>query len=92
MDSGTNNGDREAGYNGWRNYSTWNITLWLGNDETLYRSLRAKVRCLGGDDLTETDAEDIVTDIIGDATPDGVDTADPAIDWEQVAMFMKEAR
>ena len=27
----------EQGYNGWKNYPTWAVNLWLNNDEGLYR-------------------------------------------------------
>ena len=25
-------------YNGWKNYQTWNVALWIGNDEGMYRA------------------------------------------------------
>lgn len=28
------------GYNGWKNWATWNVALWLANDEGLYKMAR----------------------------------------------------
>lgn len=33
-------GVRMSTYNGWANYPTWNVALWLGNDQGLYETSR----------------------------------------------------
>lgn len=30
-------------YNGWTNYETWNVALWMSNDEFLYNTAKACV-------------------------------------------------
>jgi hypothetical protein len=32
----------EERYNGWKNYPTWAVNLWLSNDEPLYREALAR--------------------------------------------------
>ena len=32
----------ETGYNGWKNYETWNVALWVNNDESMYRFARSR--------------------------------------------------
>ena len=38
------NDDNDNSYNGWSSYQTWNVTLWINNDEPLYRMAQYCVR------------------------------------------------
>jgi hypothetical protein len=42
-------------YNGWTNYPTWAVNLWLGNDEGLYNMTRERVAEIA--DETESRSE-----------------------------------
>lgn len=33
----------EQGYNGWKNYETWCVSLWLDNDQGLYETVREQL-------------------------------------------------
>ena len=59
-------------FNGWKNWATWNVALWLGNDETLYKVAR------------QYDSYDALIPRLeimwGQMTPDGARWMDPTID------------
>ena len=53
-------GDKTMSYNGWANYETWNVALWLDNDYESYKLARTcknfreyrKAKNLRGEPLT----------------------------------------
>jgi hypothetical protein len=68
-------------YNGWTNYETWNVVLWIDNDEGLY-SLRKDC----GNDYKKfvSMLEDVCEGEIRFRTPDGVSWNDSGIDVGQI--------
>ena len=63
---------QNTSYNGWKNWATWNVALWLGNDESLYKIAR---RFVNYKDI----AQELVDCGIA-ATPDGASYTDPDLD------------
>jgi len=62
-------------YNGWENYETWNVALWIDNDQSLYDIAR---RCVDYKQFVEYISE------FKTQTPDGVEWNDPAINVIQI--------
>ncbi len=64
-------------YNGWTNYETWNVALWINNDEGLYHLAR---EC--GD--YETLVDRLYNDYGVRETKDGVKFNDPKVNVIQI--------
>lgn len=61
-------------YNGWKNYETWNVALWIGNDEFLYNLARRRTYKQFLEIIETADGE------IRFQTPDGVAWNDSGLD------------
>ena len=81
-------------YEGWKNWETWNVALWFGNDRGLYDSVREHDR-----KFTATSAKDFVLDLLPGGTPDMKDfspgelhTAYGKVSWSEIAKDFNEMR
>ena len=73
-------------YNGWTNYETWNIALWLNNDSPEITNA-AKLEA-----QQDKEALRLFTAYIYDpATPDGVHVEDEAINWDEIHQAFLES-
>jgi len=89
-------------YNGWRGvrpdvsgWATWNVALWLNNDEGLYRAYRDFARNHKGR-LSGADAEDFVRKLLPNGTPDMKENGGfkcyRQVHWPSIAAMFREAR
>jgi len=73
-------------YNGWTNYETWNVALWIGNDEGLYHMAR-DYRHHGYKAFAESLCE---FSSYGATTPDGVRWDDDSLNICELDEMMEE--
>ena len=73
-------------FNGWANWETWNVSLWIQNDEGLYNEARRLARF----GRTYQDLVMMLRDCGSKETPDGCRWDDPAIDGMEINEMMAE--
>ena len=74
-------------YNGWKNFETWNVALWIGGDQGLYNFAKAFVSY---DDFVANLKEVSGDSSIGYQTPDGVAWNDSGLDHSELDDMLKE--
>ena len=67
-------------YNGWKNYETWNVALWISNDEGLYNDALQCSSYREFVDLYNSTGDDNGGGAIYYQTPDGVSWDDSGLD------------
>ena len=84
-------------YNGWKNYATWNVALWLDNDESMYRYYTEAVKRQRAhpmrNRITAQFAKRLVQDLMPEGTPDMnpiPNRAYRAVDFVAIAVMMAE--
>ena len=78
-----------ATYNGWKNRQTWNVALWVNNEEPLYRAARAWMEAHKGvrGPYKRFCAEYGLT---GERTPDGISFTGTRLDYNALNEMMRD--
>ena len=77
-----------TGYNGWSNYETWLVALWLNNDEASYNALEA-LRAEAESDYSKAEQLEELTRELYEYEPTGlvadlVNAALAEVDWVEI--------
>jgi hypothetical protein len=84
----------DTSYNGWSSYETWNVALWIQNDEFLYNTAKACVEYCGDNETPYDKFVRCMCDgMIGRhlvKTPDGVMWNDSKINGLEINEMMED--
>ena len=76
--------------NGWANYETWNVTLWMQNDEWLYNTAKACVEYCGDNETPYDKFIRCMSNVDMFTTGDNVRWDDDNINHSEVLEMMIE--
>lgn len=79
-------------FNGWANYSTWNVSLYIQNEYPLYKAAQsyASYQKELGLPVLYTEFCQYFMDLLGQITPDGVSWTHPELDTDELDEMLQE--
>lgn len=80
----------DEGYNGWKNHETWNVAMWIENDEGLYNGAVDFMKNENPDPQNPYKAFVISCGLEAQKTPDDVAYMAESLDYEDLNRMMRE--
>jgi len=80
----------ESRYNGWTNRQTWNVALWIGNDEGLYHFAKDCAKRCDEDESPYELFREEMRELGSVETPDHVAYNDSNLDIDELDDMMRE--
>ena len=84
----------DKSYNGWTNYETWNVALWIDNDPGTYQEAREMARRAPSEGRLAKDlqgwVEEMAPDLGASMFADLLSAALSEVDWYEIAAHYYE--
>ena len=80
----------ETTYNGYANYETWNVSLWIQNSEYLYNTAKACVEFCSDDETPYDKFIRCMMNIDRDTTGDNVRWDSDAVNHDEINEMMQD--